>query len=1345
MSEVDELRVETEQVKFWENSLNYLSKQFEILLKSINLNLNVQQKRNSYLEELKSNYKTSSKQFKKEPSHIYYLSDIFFDFYNSLNINSSSKKSLDDIVKTIKNIIQEISKTKNETCKSTFRIIRKCKELILSIKDQESQYQKVKKSLDDAQINQKKIKNDEKYNYEISKKEEADLLLAEKIKKMEKIKKPLEANKNKLIEYKTKLKASLRDNFEIIFSISFKQLANYYQCLFLILNNKIDFLNSIKGKIDDILIQLSNLIFELNDYSEKKYGETTLGIKTEGIAMYSTEDIMKRTSMKQLIEISKHVINYAKIFLICLRYRKKIMKLFLEAIMKISEFEIEYNKEYMENKKTLLNELDSLKNVSLDNQKNWRNIISKEKINEIVGNINEICPVINNYIEFARSEHKSFSKNWEKLEEKIKERQQLSIEFINQVNEARISNTKMDPKELAQRNEKKIRKLKEAIKAGLDYIQKNVPTSREKDKNEMQKLESAFEKLFHNFQNTNNEMITASEEELNNTIETDIFEECKVVIIKYFNRFKIQNYEAFLEKMRIKVLINTNLNEEQLGKGVYKKLSGGLDDKMNLSKSNMFFDDSEFSIPFDYNDDFQNRKTQSVFFKNNDNINPFGPKVKKNDISNIDNNINNKKINLKNSANNNISNLNNSRSINVINNNIINNNINIKGSANNNIIDNLMNIKGSANNDVNKIKNNKLVNVINNSQLINKKFNLKENVNMNLDLDNNLNFEMNDNENNFGDDEEELKLTSNEFLNELENEDNLELMDNNKLSKYTEKIDPYANIKEEELNRLLNMKDEDNNSKTELSEGETKIGSFNCSLSSQIISRGTLLITSKKIEFDSSLFSKVQIIIPLIDIISIKKKTSLGIDNSIEVKTEKVTYLFTSFLSRDYCFSLLKNQINKVKEEAKVENNNGENEENVDENSPEQKYLGKKRFKAKQITKMLEEINFHKRIEEITKERMELFSKEYTDEKKGFFMPQKYFKRVYAEEVLKDCPLFLVFTILFNISTQLEEYKVDKGFFESLFLNRGDTEVKFSENPEFSSNVPKYFNNGDYVMNLFSQFNKEDFENFLNEIQNWSHKYEGSCHAVHKVKQVPFGPSQVVMKDRFIAYFISPTLLIFDDMAYATEFTYCDNFVPLFRYRFDCDIKFNEKKGKFEFITKMTISYFTFFLVNFMLKSAVESKSNGDTEETIKGQILDRIKDSMSIYTERFNDIFDRATDETFQRKIDLKQNMITGEFEEDVIEGAAPEDENVPEENNKENKEEDNEEKENKIEEEGIHKKIDEFIDKYKLYIFIGIITVIILGIIYSFFNRGNGSFAIDTIFNLMILGAIFYLFKFK
>ena len=57
------------------------------------------------------------------------------------------------------------------------------------------------------------------------------------------------------------------------------------------------------------------------------------------------------------------------------------------------------------------------------------------------------------------------------------------------------------------------------------------------------------------------------------------------------------------------------------------------------------------------------------------------------------------------------------------------------------------------------------------------------------------------------------------------------------------------------------MKEEDKI--RELGEGENKIKAFSCALSSQIISRGTLMITNKKIEFNSSFLTKVQIIIPL--------------------------------------------------------------------------------------------------------------------------------------------------------------------------------------------------------------------------------------------------------------------------------------------------------------------------------------------------------------------------------------------------------------------------------------------------------------------------------------------------
>ena len=54
----------------------------------------------------------------------------------------------------------------------------------------------------------------------------------------------------------------------------------------------------------------------------------------------------------------------------------------------------------------------------------------------------------------------------------------------------------------------------------------------------------------------------------------------------------------------------------------------------------------------------------------------------------------------------------------------------------------------------------------------------------------------------------------------------------------------------------------------------------------------------------------------------------------------------------------------------------------------------------------------------------------------------------------------------------------------------------------------------------------------------------------------------------------------------------------------------------------MTISYVTIFLVNFMLKGIVELKSNSDTEELIKGELLDKIKDSLNLYILIISKIF---------------------------------------------------------------------------------------------------------------------------
>jgi len=1285
----EELKIETEHVEYWENGLNSLSKQFEIIMNSTNLHYNLKDRRNIFSEKIKSNYDKQTKAFKKEPSQIFFLTQIYFDFYSYLG-NKMNKETKKVLITTIKEIINNLEQTKKETCNDTLILITKCKDLIFNIKNQEKIYSKAKTELDDAMIYQKKIKNEDKYTYNVGKKEKADLMLSEKIKDMEKIKKPFENNKKELSECRTKLNLLIKNNFEIIVSVCFKALSRYYQCLYLILNQRSEILINLRGKLDDILIQLSNLIFDMNDYSEKRFGETILGIKTEGINIFSSPELIHKSSMKQLIVITDYIINYVKLFLICLRYRKKIMKFFLKSVSKMTEFEAENLKLFNEGKEESLTKLDNLKIINNNCQRFLRNLISKEKIKDIIKEINSISSVINNYIEFVRNEYKLFLKKWEPYEDYLNQRKKLSNEFLKEINEIKRSKKKINQNEFINRNNKKMNKLKNAILTSLDFIQKNVISTREKDKNELMKLKSTFERMFLNCQNLNNEIVSHIENELKIAVSTDIFEECKIFITKYFNRFKIQNYNNFIERIKMKLLINTDLSQGKIGRITYGRITKDIENQIELSKEdNLFEDINSENIPSEIY--FQKSRRQSLNFKKNPQSNPFIPITTS--IQDENQLLNKSKINK-------------SKFLHVSNINGKVNKYSNKSLETYKTINNENDIIVSSEKEKDKDKDN--IDNINNNEIISV--------------------------------EETEQISNNEILNELENEDKIQFFNNEQISKYTTTIDPYSNIKDEELERLLNLKKDD--SEIVVEEGEKILDSFNCCLSSDIFSRGTLTITTKKIEYKSSFIKKKRIIIPLGDITSVKKKSSIGIDTSLQIKTEKIAYLFTSFISRDHCYAVLKNQIEKYKQENKQEDTK-EEDVKEDANSPEQKYLKKKKFKAKQITKMLEEIEFQKKMEEYTNERMELFTKEYYDDKKGVFIPQKSFKYKYVETNFEDCPLFIPFFVLCNINSKLEEYKTQKGFFENFFVERGDAEVKFEESPEFSKNIPQYFSNGDYVMNIFTQFNKDDFLGFINDIQNWSHKYEASCYANHKVKQVPFGPSRVIMKDRFITYFVSPTCLIFDDMAYATGFQFCDNFMPLFRYKFDCNIKFNETKCKFEFNTKLTIMYITFFFVDFWLKGACESKSNGETEELIKGAVIDKLKNSLNIYINKFKEMFNRSTDETFQRKIDLKQNMITGEVEEENIEGLDEEEKDEEE----EKKEEVETKEENKDEqkENSVNQKINEFIDKYKLYIFIGIISFTVIGIIYSFFNQGGGTFTINTIFNLIILACIFYLLKFR
>ena len=474
--------------------------------------------------------------------------------------------------------------------------------------------------MDNAQLNQKKIKNKVKKNYNVTEIKKADLILAEQIRKMEEIKIPMEENKKKLKEFRNTLNSSIKESFEKVLFMYFKHLANLHQYFFLLSSNKLELITDMTKKVVTSLLQLSNLSFDLNDYTEKKFGEL-IGIKFDGIIMFDSEELLNKSSSKLLIKISYDIINYIQVFMICLRYRKKIMKIFYEAIKGIMKFEENYKKNFDNSYKNLINQLNSIKNISDEISRNWKRLFNSTKTKEN-NYFKTILLEIDKYINSARNEYNKFKNNWNEYENKIKEKKKDIIDFLKEKNNIKLD--KLDIKEINEKNNIKDDKLREVIKSSINFINNNVYELRERDKKEMGKLSLIFEKLLQKFRNGLNKEIDITEEEISNSANLDIFEECKIIILKYFNNFNIKNYENFLEKMKVKLLLKTQLQNEKLGKDVIEKLNDKFMSKENFIDSKISnFDDSQSQIlPENDVNISELKKINNMFFDTKNNIIP---------------------------------------------------------------------------------------------------------------------------------------------------------------------------------------------------------------------------------------------------------------------------------------------------------------------------------------------------------------------------------------------------------------------------------------------------------------------------------------------------------------------------------------------------------------------------------------------------------------------------------------------------------------------------------------------------------------------------------------------------
>ena len=280
-------------------------------------------------------------------------------------------------------------------------------------------------------------------------------------------------------------------------------------------------------QIKKSLFQLTNLNFELNVYIEKKFGEL-LNIKYDGIILLDSDDLVSNANSQLLLKISTNILNFVKVFMICLKYRKKIMKHFCDTVKSIYKLELNIQKENSITYDNLLNKLKLIKYTSEGISKRFNNLINNFIDGGKNTNYELFISSIEKYINFSSHEYNEFDLNWREYEDKINESQNILKDSFKENNNIIIkSKTKVNNSSFE--NNKKFR---EVIKNTIKFIKGNINNIRTKDKNQMQGLSSLFEKLIIKHKNLVNKNIDLAEIQVSSLATLDIFEESKVTIIK---------------------------------------------------------------------------------------------------------------------------------------------------------------------------------------------------------------------------------------------------------------------------------------------------------------------------------------------------------------------------------------------------------------------------------------------------------------------------------------------------------------------------------------------------------------------------------------------------------------------------------------------------------------------------------------------------------------------------------------------------------------------------------------------------------------------------------------------
>ena len=380
--------------------------------------------------------------------------------------------------------------------------------------------------------------------------------------------------------------------------------------------------------------------------------------------------------------------------------------------------------------------------------------------------------------------------------------------------------------------------------------------------------------------------------------------------------------------------------------------------------------------------------------------------------------------------------------------------------------------------------------------------------------------------------------------------------------------------------------------------------------------------------------------------------------------------------------------------------------------------------RSKDIYTMLNDIHFFDRLNQATKDRMELFEKEF---KKGlYFRAPEEFDNIFINEkdINSTSPLTLIFHYIFNPKTIIREYPHWKSFFETIFTMRGDYNLVLLYDKLDIDKIPKYFNDFDYVNNLFNNYNKNDLDLFLKSIETWSKTFKFQINFVHPIKKLMIGPDRITIRDVAIIYFISPTDLIVDYHTFGSDFPFAETFVSSSQYRFHCDIKFNKNLGRFTFKTSAIVYNKVTLLRAFSLEDILKNEANKNNKTELQINTWEPFRIVIESKSKEHEIEANKIFLKNLRNNIFSYSDKKPEDYEvESIEESSSSEDESSSEEKTEKKKN-----KKNKMKNR----------DNNNDNLYFGILIILGLLTIKTLFSINNGFFSVDNLLNLLILISI-------